>query len=116
MYSTLSTAGHMVALPSVLVLCRVLLYDILAALRARKQKEPRHAGELWCVLGVVMLWWSEVSVSRAEANQMWRGVGDGVWCDGDIDTDIALWNISSHQQAAVMQVASCLLNSACVYA
>lgn len=70
--------------------------------------------ELWCVLEVVMLW-SEVSVSRAEANQMWRGVGDGVWCDGDIDTDIALRNISSHHQAAVMQVASCVcIVCACV--
>lgn len=44
--------------------------------------------EPWCVLAVVMLWWSEVSVSRAEANEMWRGVGDCVWRDGDIDTDI----------------------------
>lgn len=40
------------------------------------------------VVGVVILWWSEVSVSRAEANQMWRGVGDGVWYDGDISMPI----------------------------
>lgn len=81
-YSTLSAAGHMAALRGYSP-AGASLYDILAALRvqggggegasARRVDQGVPRDELWCGLGVVMPWWSEVSVSRGEG---WRGVGE----------------------------------------